>query len=497
MKVVNLSQYQKIQQIDQKAGRYDESVLAASFAMSMLEVISQDQPKEAFIVCGNGFNGAVGLLLAHLLKTKTDIEVKVADFVHHYEKYQRIIENDQIEIIRDLRMVRDTIPGCQYIVDCIFGTELDEKVYYPFTYLIGWINDSKAFKLSCDIPSGMNIDNGLDYGCVIKADATVTMSVPKLGFYLYPGNVNAGNVIIAPSVMSKDAIDEVASPFKIHNDSQIKEKLPVRYKHSYKGSYGKVLLIAGCKQTAGACILCGKAIMRSGAGLLTIMSHKEVLPTINLTFPEAMTIEIDDYNIYYQLSQMDFNQYDQIVIGPGLGRYSDTEELLIKALNSNKPVVVDADGLFYLKKHLDLVRNRGQLTVITPHIGEYKRVFDYNEKTIIDDLLELNQIYPDLAIVLKGENTLVSYQGEMSINTTGNNALAKGGSGDVLAGITGGLLAQKNDIDSVIAAVYVHSLGADYWVKDHSEYSMLASDLVEMIDKALWELSKVEESEEL
>lgn len=491
MKVVNCSQYQKLQQMDKQAGRYDDDLLAVSFASSMFEVIAKDHPEELMIVAGEGFNGIVGLITAHFVKTKTDIQVRIAKFMMGQGKYEQLVKKDQIEVLTDLRAIRDLLPSTPYIVDCIFGTELNEKVYYPYTYLIGWMNDSKGYKLSCDIPSGMNIDNGLDYGCVIKADTTVTMSLPKLGFYLYPGNENAGNIIVAPSCISKDAIDDCDSPYCIHNISQIKEKLPVRYKHSYKGSYGKVLLIAGCKQTAGACILCGKAIMKSGAGLLTIMSHKEVLPTINLTFPEAMTIEIDDYNIYYQLSQMDFNQYDLIVIGPGLGRYSDTEELLIKALRTEKPVVVDADGLFYLQKHLDLVQARKQLTVITPHVGEYKRIFDYNEKTIVSDLLQHSEVYPNLAIVLKGENTLIAYQGKIVINTTGNNALAKGGSGDVLAGISGGLLAQKADVDSLIAAVYVHSLAADYWVKDHSPYSMLASDLVEMIDKVLVELSKV------
>ncbi|MBQ1522330.1 MAG: NAD(P)H-hydrate dehydratase, partial [Erysipelotrichaceae bacterium] len=188
-----------------------------------------------------------------------------------------------------------------------------------------------------------------------------------------------------------------------------------------------------------------------------------------------------------QLADLNTDNYSLIVFGPGAGRNEITEKILVYVLKQDKDVILDADGLFYLKKHMDLL-NRPKMTVITPHLGEYQRIFDYDPETIVSDLAEISEKYPTLITVLKSENTLTAYRGQITVNTTGNNALAKGGSGDVLCGFTAGLFAQKPDVSSVIAAVYIHSLAADYWIREHSSYSLLASDLIEQIDKILFEM---------
>ncbi|MBQ9037718.1 MAG: NAD(P)H-hydrate dehydratase, partial [Erysipelotrichaceae bacterium] len=188
--------------------------------------------------------------------------------------------------------------------------------------------------------------------------------------------------------------------------------------------------------------------------------------------------------------QLNLNDFSMLVIGPGLGRSNDTEYILETALKSELPCVIDADGLFFLKNHLDLLKVRKALTVITPHLGEYQRIFDYKEDSIVNDLINISKEYDNTVIVLKGEHTLVAYQGKITVNTTGNNALAKGGSGDVLCGVIGALLAQRCDIDSVVAGVYIHSYGADKWVENNSSYSLMASDLIEMIDKVLFEMTR-------
>jgi len=200
-----------------------------------------------------------------------------------------------------------------------------------------------------------------------------------------------------------------------------------------------------------------------------------------------MTITMNPEIIESQLAELNMDNYSLIVFGPGAGRNEITEKLLVYVLNQDRDVILDADGLYYLKKHIDLL-NRSKTTVITPHLGEYKRVFEYDRHKILSDLTALSEKYPTLITVLKGVNTLIAYQGHITVNRTGNNALAKGGSGDVLCGLTGGLFAQKPDVSSVIAAVYIHSLAADYWVREHSSYSLLASDLIEQIDKILFEM---------
>jgi len=146
--------------------------------------------------------------------------------------------------------------------------------------------------------------------------------------------------------------------------------------------------------------------------------------------------------------------------------------------------------LYYLKNNLEMVRNRKALTVITPHIVEYQRIFEYRENTIIEDLKKISLEYPGLITVLKSEHTIIAHEGKICINVTGNNALAKGGSGDVLCGVIGGLFAQRSDVAAVEAAVYVHSLAADRWCEAHSSYSLLASDLIDMIDEILLEMTR-------
>ena len=157
-------------------------------------------------------------------------------------------------------------------------------------------------------------------------------------------------------------------------------------------------------------------------------------------------------------------------------------------MRSDKDVILDADGLYYLKDSIELL-HRQYMTVITPHLGEYQRIFEYRPSNIIPDLISISAEYPNLITVLKSENTLTTYDRQITVNRTGNNALAKGGSGDVLCGLIAGLFARQPDINSVIAAVYIHSLAADYWIRENSAYSLLASDLILQIEKILFEMT--------
>lgn len=270
---------------------------------------------------------------------------------------------------------------------------------------------------------------------------------------------------------------------------EVAERLPKRRVHSHKGDYGKVLLIGGSDNTVGACILCGRMILTAGAGLLTIMSVPEVVSTAHQVLPEAMTITLSETGLDRQLSEFDLSRFNLIVMGPGLGRSGNTEKLLKYVLKSDRDVILDADGLFYLGKNLDLLQRENR-TVITPHLVEYQRIFEYHPDTIVKDLVTVTQKYPSLTVVLKSENTLIAHQGKMIINRVGNNALAKGGSGDVLTGVIGGLYAPGHCWETIPAAVYIHSLAADRWLENHSAYSMLASDLIQQIEKVLFEMSR-------
>ncbi len=490
MKLVNREQFLDLIEKDSQKNHYDKANLLLSAALGMFEEITKNKIDEVLIVCGNNASGDIGLLLADLLVKKSSVRVEIAHFTIENSKYQKKIEEDNIFVYSSLRDIKRVVERANFIVDCIAGSEQKERIAYPYDLFIEWINNSGAFVLSCDVPSGLDVDNGAVLGACVQANESFCLQLPKLGMYLYPGNTYCGKIILENIGISQESIENLLCQHHISEYNDIKKKLPVRVAHSHKGTYGKVLLVAGHENTVGASALCGKTIMKTGAGLLTILSYKEVIDVYKVSLPEVMTITLED-NIIYQLEHFDFSRFDLIVIGPGLSRDKKTEILLQYVLRTDKNVLIDADGLYYLKNNLELLK-RDKLTVITPHLVEYQRVFDYDASRILTDLSAILKIYQNLVIVLKSENTIVAYRDKVNINTCGNNALAKGGSGDVLAGCISGFLAQRADYDSVVAGVFVHSKAADYWVKDHSHYSLLASDLIDCIDKVLFEMTNEE-----
>ena len=483
MKVVSREEMLAIEQYDISSGRLNENDIVLSVAMSLEAKVIAEYPDAVTILCGNGRNGLYGLMLAELLSRDSVIDVTVISSRPVYSESCRSVRPD------NLREIKQIIARSSYIVDCIYGIEEGNMDEYPFNYWIEWVNQSEARILSCDIPSGIDADNGDVNGNAVKASETMCIELPKRGLYIYPGNSCSGKICIEQVGYSYDAINSTETIMNTCTYRDVTSMLPNRTAHSHKGTYGKVLFIGGSDNFVGACVLCSTMILKAGAGLLTVMSYHEVVRTLHERLPEAMTITIDQDNLKNQLEMLDIDSYSLIVMGPGAGRSENTELLMKYVLSTNKPVILDADGLFYLKKHLDLLY-RNAVTVITPHIGEYDRVFGFKQNRVIDDLVEITEKYSTLTVVLKSENTLIASKGKVTVNRTGNNALAKGGSGDVLCGLISGLYRQKPELESLLAAVFIHSLAADYWLQDNSAYSLLASDLINQIDKVIFELNR-------
>ena len=489
MKTVTARQMHEIESAEFDLHHFSDDVFISAAARQLKERINELPQGKVLFLCGNNRNGDCGLLAASLLLRDSDRKIKAAvsenDSVYHEHA-----AGQNLEILRVQRLIRQAVSDADIIVDCIYGYDLDEEVSYPYSYWIEWVNAARAYVVSLDVPSGLNSDNGSVMGSCVKADETLAIQLPKIGCYLYPGSSLCGDLKIEDIGISSEAISETETDCNITTYEEMKAALPSRFKHSHKGTYGKVLLIAGSSGKSGACLLSARALMKSGAGLLTVMSERDVTDVVKNNLFEAMTLTVNVGNIESSLNGINFKDYTLIVMGPGLGRSLQTEIVLKKVLGSDLPVVIDADGLYYLKNNLEMVRNRKALTVITPHIVEYQRIFEYRENAVIDDLRRISLEYPNLITVLKSEHTIIAHDGKICINVTGNNALAKGGSGDVLCGVIGGLFAQRNDVSAVEAAVYVHSLAADRWCDVHSSYSLLASDLIEMIDSVLFEMTR-------
>ena len=489
MKAVTAREMRMMESAEFDLHHFSDDVFISNISQKLKERITELPKGNVLFLCGNNRNGDCGLLAASLLRRDNDqlIQVAVSDSDSVYREHA---ENQDVELIDIQGVIRQAVNDADIMVDCIYGCELSEEPGYPYNYWIEWINSSRAYVISLDVPSGLNGDSGSVYGSCVRADETMAVQLAKTGYYVYPGSSLCGRINIIDAGISAEAISSVDTDCSISEYDDVKASLPSRFRHSHKGTYGKVLLIAGSNGKSGACVLCGKALMKSGAGLLTVMSYEDVIDVVNNNLYEAMTIPMKEGNVSQTLEGIDFSSYSLIVMGPGSGRSSQTEIILQKVLRSDLPAVIDADGLFYLKNNLDLLKERKALTVITPHLAEYQRIFEYRQETVLEDLKKISREHPYLVTVLKSENTVIAHDGKITINATGNNALAKGGSGDVLCGVIGGFVAQRNDEAAVRAAVYVHSLAADRWCESHSSYSLMASDLIEMIDEVLFEMTR-------
>ena len=267
---------------------------------------------------------------------------------------------------------------------------------------------------------------------------------------------------------------------KALSKSYIKSILKPREASSHKGSHGHALLIAGSKGFMGSSVIASRACLRSGAGLLTVNIPEEERFILQTAIPEAMLVMREN-------TMSDLNNFSAIGIGPGLGTGKESEEILVSILNDfNKRILLDADALNCISSNKSLLEKIPKETIITPHPKEFDRLFgthkDNNERmnTAILKSKELK-----ITIVLKGNHTLITYNGDTFYNTTGNAGLAKGGSGDALTGIILSFLAQGYDpFGAAKLGVYLHGFAADLTLKNQSMESMLITDVIESLGKA-------------
>lgn len=376
-----------------------------------------------------------------------------------------------------------------WIVDGVFGIGLSRTVEGHYADVIRLINDSGAKVCAVDIPSGIFADNGQILGCAVKADLTVTFGYVKAGMIFYPGAVYAGELYVEDIGFVKDSHKIVKPHLQAIEDSDIPKLLPKRSPWSNKGSYGKLLVIAGKKNMCGAACLCGKAAYKMGTGLVKIASPEENRQIIQTMLPEAV---LDTYS----LEALDKAWIEKqlawasaIVIGPGMGTGCETELFLQCVLDQEKPVVVDADGLNVLAGHLDWLKNHKCPVIVTPHLGEMSRLTGLSIAQIQETLVETCESFAakyNVVCVLKDARTIISDgQGHTFVNTSGNNGMSTGGSGDVLAGIIGGMVCQKDEAQplylTAAGGVYIHGRSGDAAKKFTGVYGLLASDIIQYI----------------
>ncbi len=436
---------------------------------------------EVLVVCGSGNNGGDGFALARLLDEQ-GVKVTLA-FVGNDSSMtgesalqRRICENIGLTPSEDYAASKPTT-----IVDAIFGIGLNRPVSGRYAEVIEWINAQDAKVVSVDIPSGISADSGQLLGCAVKADLTVTMAAKKIGQMLYPGSAFCGELVCCPIGVP---VDE-ASGVTLCTRADL-AMLPDRIRNSNKGSYGKVLLIAGSEGMSGAALLSARAALRTGCGMVRVFTPACNRVIVQSALPEALVSCYDSENPDPALLKSALDWSTVVGIGPGLGQSKAAAALLEAVLSQNrKPLVIDADALNLLSSHPALLEKLPPKSILTPHVGEMARLCRVQNEEVSGHLLLTARTCAarlDSIVVLKDARTAVSDGQRLHLNSSGNSGMATAGSGDVLTGVICALLAEGMEpYRAAVLGVYLHGLAGDLARERRGSYGMIASEIADCV----------------
>ena len=446
------------------------------------------------IFCGKGNNGGDGLAIARLLKSiKYHVSVFIldsdsegsADFKTNLKKLQKT--SVDIFFLKDKQSFPE-ISELDVIIDALFGTGLTTAPRGLYADLIQFINTSGCKIISIDVPSGLFIDKSSkinEQHTIIKADYTLTFQNQKLAFLLPENEDFIGQVFLLDIGLSEEYEEKEESKLKFTDEKIIEEIYCRRKDFSNKGNYGYALLLCGSYGMMGAAILSCSACLRSGVGKLTCVTCEAGYEIIQSTVPEAMCMISGEK---YISGFSDFESFDALGIGPGIGKYDSHKKLLEDLFaNYKKPIVLDADALNVLSKNQNLYSSIPENTIITPHPKEFERLFGKTESDFQRVDLALSKAEElKIFIVLKGHYTFIASPGGNGyFNSTGNPGMATAGAGDVLTGIITGLLAQNySSLNACILGVYIHGLSGNIAAEKMSPEAMIAGDIIESLGEA-------------
>lgn len=448
------------------------------------------------IVCGSGNNGGDGFALARLLHLKG---YKCA--LQFVGKEERLTKDAKTNYEACKALLIPFVETCEYdfydvVIDCIFGTGLCRNIDGEYKEIIEKINASKAYVISIDIPSGVDSDSAAILGVAIKADETYTMQSGKVGLYVCPGRNYAGKVNVLDIFIPSILVEESNSSTFLVEKEEMRKWLPKRSVQSNKGSYGRVLCIGGSEGMSGAIIMAAKSALASGCGLLTCAIPKSMQSYLASHLLESMSLLLEEEEGHISKRALSFleekiSSFTCILIGCGIGRSKDIKEIVSMLLKQDVPLVMDADGLYALKDQLQNRKN----TILTPHLKEFALLMHVEVKEVVEHTLHYVDLftarYPDITLVLKSETTIIAQGDIRYINTYGNNGLATGGSGDVLAGIIIGLYAQNKDaLKAAVLGVFLHAYSADMLLEKKSVYSIIPTDVIGKVEEVLLALSE-------
>jgi len=461
------------------------------FVLKFLEINHEKKPVKIF--CGTGNNGGDGLAIGRLLKEKGwEIYLYVIGNPRNgSEDFKANLERSELyAVIQDAKDFPRIDEG-DIIIDGLFGSGLTRQIEGIHSEVISYLNDQTCIKIAIDMASGLYADKPVEKDAVVfRPNITLSFQLPKLVFYLPDCYPFVGDWHVIDIELDQSFIKKEETTYYQTEPEQMAHLFPVREKFAHKNQVGRLLVVAGSKGRMGAAVLCARAAFRSGAGLVNVCTPKCGIDILQVSIPEAMVIDGKGTNEVHAIPE----NSDTVIIGPGLGTKPKTIEAVERFLKTTKsPLVIDADGINILAKKKSLLKLLPKQSILTPHPGEFRRLVG-EWKDDFDKLNKLSDICKKykLNMVLKGAYSAVcNSQGEIFFNPTGNPGLATAGSGDVLTGIVGALIAQGLEpFDALRLGVYLHGSAGDQAVRELEMPWIQASDIVQFLSNAVGSIIK-------
>ncbi|MFW6264743.1 MAG: NAD(P)H-hydrate dehydratase [Bacillota bacterium] len=469
---------------------------------------SCSENKKVLVFAGKGNNGGDGLVAARYLDiwgydVKVILLARVEDLnespaINYNLCKVRNIDLICIEKEKDIEKIDNYIKKAEIIIDALLGTGIKGEVKEPYSKLIDLINQSSAEVLAVDIPSGIDGETGKVLGNAVWADNTVTLAAPKIGLTVFPGREYCGDIEIADIGIPDELIYEQDASHFILEKSEALYLMPPRPDNSHKGSFGKVGVIGGSNGMPGAPTLTATAALRSGAGLVKVAIPDTIENVLATNMPELITIGLKEMGTLYKVENIEklenlMQSSDVLAVGPGMGTSDCVVKIVEKLINEfTGPLIIDADGLNAIKD-LNILKNRKEKTVLTPHPGEMASLLDCEIAEVEENRIEIARSFAceyNLYLILKGAATVIALpDGKVYINPSGNPGMATAGSGDVLTGMLSAMMAQGVTVeDAAILCPYLHGLAGDIAAEKIGYYSLIAGDIISHISEAIKEL---------
>lgn len=493
---------QAIQEIDgatceaQRISSIDLMERAAS-AVSC-ELVSRFLPSQRFVVmAGPGNNGGDALAVARMLIEQGYRKVEVFLFnvsgkLSHDcdEERKKLITIDGVDFTE---VTREFSPPflCEkdVVIDGLFGSGLNQPLMGGFVSVARYINESGAYVVSIDLPSGLfgEWNSHINRRDMVHANLTLAFQMPRLSFFFEENNDVLGEWKLLDIDLDETKIKETASDYILVEARNIRPLLHKRLPFTGKRDYGSALIFAGSTGMMGAAVMCARAVLKSGAGLATVHGAAGGLPILQTAVPEAMFEP--DRNDHFITDMTVHHVHQAVAAGPGIGTNDQTLSALEKLLKTGvTPLVLDADALNCISRQPDLLDLLPTKTIITPHNGEFDRLFgeQRSSEDRLKTAIEMARKY-NIIIVLKGHYTAtVRPTGRVYINPTGNPGMATAGSGDVLTGVITAFLAQGYRPEhAATIGVYVHGLAGDLAAEDIGEFGLTAGDIASYAGRAI------------